>query len=340
MHALVQPHLSANVDTADTADTSTNAKFDVKTNAKIDTLTNLPSAHQKVDHKLASCAQQSADAVHEIAYQSWTKDNLWVLSEHEGIEYYTTRWDALCPYIEVTPAMLQMAPKPFVVYALPPKSQFGVPIKDRYGLVHATAPEFWADEYRIRKFKELDKLFRNFQVKESVMEGKDITAKYLYEIGGTHFENYWIAEAEVEGFVDYVRNLQVLVIEVFAANGDLVLTDVSIILPAQNQLYGSFCQWNRQYKNRSPGIYACLLATRWAQRHGLQFYNLGPVDEYGYKSLFVTDYEPIYALIVTDPQHPIVTDPTSPINVDFEKGQINQIYRDSNQAAVDPSMIF
>jgi hypothetical protein len=268
--------------------------------------------------------------VHEVGYQSWTKDNLWVLSEHENIEYFTTRWDALCPYIEVTNEMIEMAPKPFVVYAVPPKSQFGAPIKDRYGLVNALSPEFWIDERRIRKFRELDKQFRNFMVSERVMDGKEITAEYLYEIGGTHFENYWIARQEVEGFVDYVRNLQVLIIQVIADNGDIVLSDVSIILPNENQLYGSFCQWDRKYKNRSPGIYACLLATRWAQKNGLQFYNLGPVDEYGYKDLFITDYEPIYALIVSDLDHPIVTDQTSPINIDFEKEQINQIYRDKS----------
>jgi hypothetical protein len=272
----------------------------------------------------------SQTVVHEVGYQSWTKDNLWVLSEHENIEYFTTRWDALCPYIEVTNEMIEMAPKPFVVYAVPPKSQFGAPIKDRYGLVNALSPEFWVDERRIRKFRELDKQFRSFKVIERVVDGKEITAEYLYEIGGIHFENYWIAEQEVEGFVDYVRNLQVLIIQVIADNGDIVLSDVSIILPNENQLYGSFCQWDRKYKNRSPGIYACLLATRWAQKNGLQFYNLGPVDEYGYKDLFITDYEPIYALIVSDLDHPIVTDQTSPINIDFEKEQINQIYRNKS----------
>ena len=272
----------------------------------------------------------SQTVVHEVGYQSWTKDNLWVLSEHENIEYFTTRWDALCPYIEVTNEMIEMAPKPFVVYAVPPKSQFGAPIKDRYGLVNALSPEFWVDERRNRKFRELDKQFRSFKVIERVVDGKEITAEYLYEIGGIHFENYWIAEQEVEGFVDYVRNLQVLIIQVIADNGDIVLSDVSIILPNENQLYGSFCQWDRKYKNRSPGIYACLLATRWAQKNGLQFYNLGPVDEYGYKDLFITDYEPIYALIVSDLDHPIVTDQTSPINIDFEKEQINQIYRNKS----------
>jgi len=272
----------------------------------------------------------SQTVVHEVGYQSWTKDNLWVLSEHENIAYFTTRWDALCPYIEVTNEMIEMAPKPFVVYAVPPKSQFGAPIKDRYGLVNALSPEFWVDERRIRKFRELDKQFRSFKVIERVVDGKEITAEYLYEIGGIHFENYWIAEQEVEGFVDYVRNLQVLIIQVIADNGDIVLSDVSIILPNENQLYGSFCQWDRKYKNRSPGIYACLLATRWAQKNSLQFYNLGPVDEYGYKDLFITDYEPIYALIVSDLDHPIVTDQTSPINIDFEKDQINQIYRNKS----------
>ena len=146
----------------------------------------------------------------------------------------------------------------------------------------------------------------------------------------THFENCWIALEEVDGFLDYVRELPVLLIQVYAPNRDLVLSDISIVLHKENQLYGSFCQWNRAYKNRSPGIYACLLATRWAQKNQLQFYNLGPVEEYGYKSLFVTDYEPIYALVIADPEHAIITEPSSPINIDFEKTQINQIYRQQN----------
>jgi hypothetical protein len=269
-------------------------------------------------------------SVHTVGYQSWHADNLWVHSEYEGISYFTTRWDALCPYIDVTDAMLEMAPKPFVVYAIPPSSRFGVPIKDRYGLVNACDPAFWNDPYRTRKFKELDKQFKKFTVTEKLIDGKDITREFLYEIGGTHFENCWIAPEEVDGFLDYVRELPVLLIQVYALNRDLVLSDISIVLHKENQLYGSFCQWNRAYKNRSPGIYACLLATRWAQKNQLQFYNLGPVEEYGYKSLFVTDYEPIYALVIADPEHAIITEPSSPINIDFEKTQINQIYRQQN----------
>lgn len=269
-------------------------------------------------------------SVHTVGYQSWHADNLWVHSEYEGISYFTTRWDALCPYIDVTDAMLEMAPKPFVVYAIPPSSRFGVPIKDRYGLVNACDPAFWNDPYRTRKFKELDKQFKNFTVTERLIDGKDITREFLYEIGGNHFENCWIAPEEVDGFLDYVCELPVLLIQVYAPNRDLVLSDISIVLHKENQLYGSFCQWNRAYKNRSPGIYACLLATRWAQKNQLQFYNLGPVEEYGYKSLFVTDYEPIYALVIADPEHAIITEPSSPINIDFEKTQINQIYRQQN----------
>ena len=278
-------------------------------------------------HALVQPDSLLEEAVHTVGYQSWTKDNLSVNSEHEGIQYNTTRWDALCPYIDVTEDMLQMAPKPFVVYAIPPTSRYGVPIKDRYGLVNALNPEFWADPYRTRKFKELDKQFKTFTVSEELVDGKDITSEFLYEIGGTHFENCWIADEEIEGFIDYVRDLPVLLIQVYAPNGDLVLSDVSIVLHKESQLYGSFCQWDRAYKNRSPGIYACLVATRWAQKNNLKFYNLGPVEEYGYKSLFVTDYEPIYAMVLSDPEHPIITEPSSPINIDFDKSQINQIYR-------------
>ena len=149
----------------------------------------------------------------------------------------------------------------------------------------------------------------------------------LIGVGTGSTANYFIDDREVEGFIDYVRNLDVLILRVHSPEGELVFTDVSILLPKYNQLYGSFCQWNRDYKNRSPGIYACLQACRWAAKNGLRYYNLGPVDDYGYKALFVTDYEPIYALALIDPHHPLATDPTSPLVVDFKPHELNQIYR-------------
>ena len=265
--------------------------------------------------------------VHEVGYQSWTQDNLLVESEHNDILYYTTRWDALCPYINVTLEMLESAPRPFVVYALPPDSPFGVPINDKYGLVNTTDDAFWQEPRRERKFREYDKQYKNFAYTEEVVSGSLLTVEDMFEMGGEHFANYYIDDREVEGFVDYVRNLDVLILRVHSPEGELVLTDVSILLPKYNQLYGSFCQWNRDYKNRSPGIYACLQACRWAAKNGLRFYNLGPVDDYGYKALFVTDYEPIYGLALIDPNHPLATDPTSPLITDFKPHELNQIYR-------------
>jgi hypothetical protein len=52
---------------------------------------------------------------------------------------------------------MELLQKPFIVYALPPEGNYGVPINDKYGLVHAGLPDFWTDERRARKFKELDK---------------------------------------------------------------------------------------------------------------------------------------------------------------------------------------
>jgi hypothetical protein len=99
-----------------------------------------------------------------VGYQTWNQDNLCVESYHEDILYYTSRWDALCPYIDVTPEMLQMAAKPFIVYAVPPESPYGVPINDKYGLVDVAAEGFWTEPRRQRKFKELEKLFFPKQV--------------------------------------------------------------------------------------------------------------------------------------------------------------------------------
>ncbi len=265
--------------------------------------------------------------VHRVGHQSWTTDNLYVESYHEEILYYTSRWDALCPYIEVNEEMIAKAPRPFVVYAIPPDSRFGVQINDKYGMVDAASEAFWNDERRARKFREFDKQYKEFTYSEQVIPGKDLSFDDMIELGGDHFEKYWIDDREVEGFIDYVQDLDVLVLQMHAPDGTLVLTDVSIVLPKYDQLYGSFCQWNRDFKNKSPGNYACLLASRWAAKHGLRWYNLGPVDDYGYKSLFVTDYEPIYAMALVDPQHPLATDPTSPLKIDFRPEDLNRIYR-------------
>ena len=278
-------------------------------------------------HSAGWAVTSGEPTVQTLHHQSWTAENLCVESFHEETRYYTSRWDALCPYIDVTPEMLALARKPFIVYALPPEGSYGVPINDKYGLVHAGSEAFWQDERRARKFKELDKLNKHFTVTEQLVPGKDITVEQVFALGSEHFDAYEIHAQEIEGFVDYVRDLDVLILQVHADNGDLVLTDVSMVLPERNQVYGSFCQWNTDYKNRSPGIYACLLAARWTAKNGYQYYNLGPVGDYGYKALFVTDFEPIYALAVTDANHALALDPTSPLHTDFNPPQWNQVYR-------------
>jgi len=268
-----------------------------------------------------------SDETLSVGYQSWNQDNLCVDSYHEDILYHTSRWDGLCPYVDVTPEMLAMAKKPFIVYAVPPESQYGVPINDKYGLVHVADPDFWTEPRRQRKFKELEKLCRTLTVTETVVAGSALSYEDVYEMGGVHFENYYIHTDEVEGFIDYIKNLDVLIIRAFAENGDLVLTDVSVLLPERQQVYGSFCQWNPEYKKYSPGIFACLLASKWAAKNGYRHYNLGPVDDYGYKALFVTEFEPIFAVAMTDVDHPLALDTTSPLHTDFTPAVWNRIHR-------------
>ena len=267
------------------------------------------------------------DGSKRVGYQTWNQDNLCVESYHEDILYYTSRWDALCPYIDVTPEMLEMAAKPFIVYAVPPESPYGVPINDKYGLVDVAAEDFWTEPRRQRKFKELEKLCKRLTVTESVVAGHTLTVEDVYEMGCVHFEAYFIHPEEVAGFVDYIQNLDVLIIRAFSEEGDLVLTDVSILLPERKQVYGSFCQWNPLYKNRSPGIFACLLASKWAAKNGYHCYNLGPVDDYGYKALFVTRFEPIFALAMTDENHPLALDTSSPLHTDFTPEVWNKVDR-------------
>lgn len=269
----------------------------------------------------------AADVNLSVGHQSWNQDNLCVDSYHEEILYHTSRWDGLCPYVDVTPEMLAMAKKLFIVYAVPPESPYGVPINDKYGLVNVAAPDFWTEPRRQRKFKELEKLCRSLTVTESVVHGSTLSFDDVYDMGGVHFENYYIHTDEVEGFIDYIKNLEVLIIRAFAENGDLVLTDVSVLLPERSQVYGSFCQWNPEYKKYSPGIFACLLASKWAAKNNYRHYNLGPVDDYSYKALFVTEFEPIFAVAMTELDHPLALDKTSPLHTDFTPSVWNRIHR-------------
>ena len=273
--------------------------------------------------------RENPPSLERIGHQSWTDENFLVISEHAGSSYYTTRWDALCPYIDVSEEMLSRVPKPFVVYALPPDSPFGVPINDHYGMAETLSNDFWDDARRVRKFKRYDKQFRGFIHEARVIPGAQLTLTDVLEIGGAHFADCDIGEAEVLGFLDYVSELEVLIIKAHSPQGELALTDVSILLPKYGQLYGSFCQWNPAFQSKSPGLFACLLAARWAAENGYPYYNLGPVGDYAYKSLFVTHREPIYSLALTDLDHPLALDPTSPLHTDFNCEDWNRIYRDT-----------
>jgi hypothetical protein len=51
------------------------------------------------------------------------------------------------------------------------------------------------------------------------------------------------------------------------------------------------------------------------------------VDDYGYKALFVTDFEPIYAVAMTAKDHPLALDTTSPLHTDFSPEVWNKIER-------------
>ena len=104
--------------------------------------------------KMASI--KAARGTQEVGHQSWNSRNLYVKSYHNDILYYTTRRDALCPYIEVTEETLERAPKPFIAYAMPPDSVYGVPINDHYGFVGVTSEEDIDDDLVLAGLEVLD----------------------------------------------------------------------------------------------------------------------------------------------------------------------------------------
>ncbi|NBO96879.1 MAG: GNAT family N-acetyltransferase, partial [Betaproteobacteria bacterium] len=254
-----------------------------------------------------------------LKHQSWSEKSLCVRSLHAKTVYYTTRWDALCPYVDVSEQLLAMAKKPLLIYALPPESDWGNPIRDAYGLVNVGALDYWADCRRARKFKELRNKHRGHIHHVEVIDGSTISRELMMSWGGRHFARYGVTPQEIDGFIDYVGNLKVLVLRVETAAGLNILTDVSILLPERGQVYGSFCQWNPAFSNLSPGLYACLLAAQWTLDNGYETYNLGPVGDYPYKRLFVNRVEPIYSLAICPADHPLTQDRTSPLFTDFER---------------------
>lgn len=266
---------------------------------------------------------------HHVGHQSFTSANLCIKSTHNDIVYYTTRWDALCPYVDVSAELIACAKRPLIVYAVPPESPYGVPINDHYGLADIGDPGFWSDSRRARKFGELTKRFRTFRTEISVVAGKSLDISQMLEMGGVHFAKCEIERGEIEGFLDYVRDLDVLIVRCFDQNGDQIFTDVSMLLPEYEQIYGSFCQWNDQYKRFSPGIYACLAVCEWGRDNGYRHYNLGPIGDYPYKELFVTTHQPIYAIALVSARHALWKDPTSPLLTDFPPGSVNALYRNA-----------
>ena len=279
---------------------------------------------------------QSSDSMHSgrsyrLGHQSWTASNLYIHSYHDEIAYFTTRWDALCPYIDVNEAMLRIAPQPLLIYALPPESDWGHPIRDAYGLVAVRQPGYWHESRRARKFKELRQKHRHFEHTVQCIPGAMLSADEVYAWGGEHFQRFEIDPAEVDGFLDYVNELEVLVFQVLTKDGDLVLTDVSMILPERSQVYGSFCQWNPSYRNYSPGLYACLLAAQWTYDQGYEYYNLGPVGDFPYKRLFVNQVEPIFSLALCPSDHPLMLDQSSPLHTDFCAADWNRLERNPNR---------
>ncbi len=270
---------------------------------------------------------------HRVGHQSFTPANLCVKSRHNDILYYTTRWDALCPYVDVSAELIACAKRPLIVFALPPDSSYGVPINDHYGLADIGDPSFWSDSRRVRKFAELSKRFCGFRKEISIVKGKSLDVSQMLEMGGVHFSQCEIELDEIEGFLDYVRNLDVLIVRCFDQNGETIFTDVSILLPEYEQIYGSFCQWNGQYRRISPGIYACLAVCEWGRDNGYHHYNLGPVGDYPYKELFVTTHQPIYAIALVSPRHALWNDQTSPLFTDFPSGSVNTLYRNATIAS-------
>jgi NADPH:quinone reductase-like Zn-dependent oxidoreductase len=117
--------------------------------------------------------------------------------------------------------MLEMAEKPLIVYALPPESPWGHPIRDAYGLVRVRESGYWEDGYRQRKFKKLRAKHRAYHHEVACMQGSKLTKQQLLAWGGEHFARYGISEKELDGFLDYVRHLEFIASRITAVNGTI-----------------------------------------------------------------------------------------------------------------------
>ncbi len=248
-----------------------------------------------------------------------TIKTVYLQEHHKGLPYYYLPEDALCPYVSITLDEVLEAPEPFFVYNIREECGVGVPAARGRNVI--VEPRLWTDVQR-KRFQKLSKAFSGFQSMVTVGWIDSLDVSTVMGWGGDHFLYYHVTVKDVKAMLTWGEGLRYLLLQVATREGELVLTDFSIL--TKTECCAIFCDWAEKFRAISPGIYACILAAEETERRGLGRYNLG--IEYPYKLSMATSLETTYGVAKLPPSHPFLDDPTGPAAV-FGREQINQFTR-------------
>ncbi|HEX4999932.1 MAG TPA: hypothetical protein VFY29_17055 [Terriglobia bacterium] len=242
--------------------------------------------------------------------------------DYQGITYYYTPEDALCPYLNPSPEVFEQAPRPFFMFNIVEDSPFGVEMATGRNVI--MRPHEWNTD-QLKEVRRLDRLFDGARIFSTLIPGNEMTVGELAALGGAHFERYEFRREDLEAFLRFSERRQLLIIE-GRIDGHVVFVDLSVTVEENNEVCGIFCNWNRAFSRISPGIYACVAAARESdQRWGVR-YNVG--HEYQYKRRLATAFERTYGVALVPDGHAILLDQgeLNPI-MSFRPEDVNRIMR-------------
>jgi hypothetical protein len=224
-----------------------------------------------------------------------------IKKEANGSVYYTTNSQALCPYSHISEEEILAAPKPFVLESVHPDLGIGIrdPLLNRAVI---DLPPDWSNK-RKKEWRQIRRRNEKHRIDIKEIDASRLDLPTVRKLGGEHFELIKITDEEIEGLLEFIAEKPCVVITISDEN-ETIAIDFSVI--EGQTIHGIFCDWDREYKYYSPGLFSTLVCLDYAVGKGLTEYNMGVVEEHEYKLKLATRLEPSYGIMFCDEDEPLV----------------------------------
>jgi hypothetical protein len=224
-----------------------------------------------------------------------------IKKEANGRDYYTSSSQALCPYTCITEEEILAAPKPLIMESIHPDLGIGIkgPLLNRAII---DIPPDWSPK-RKKEWRQIRRRNEAHRIDIEEIEGNSLDLSTVRELGGDHLERIEIIDEEIEGLLDFVAEKTCIIITVVDGEKTIAI-DFSTI--DGQMIHGIFCNWDREYKFNSPGLFSTLICVEYAEKRGLKVYNMGVVEDHDYKLKLATRLEQSCGIVFCDEDEPLV----------------------------------